>query len=112
MSPNQTCVSLPGSLVVRGTDVARSWAEARFVPKIWTNSPRAATGTLEALLPVAAFSNPCKLTTGACPWEFAIRARPRAAHFIGRSPYRQTFLTEQIPCMQFLRQVNANRNSI
>src|ERR1700691_3990781 len=109
MSPNQTCVSLPGSLVERGRDVALSWTADRFVPKIWTNSPRAATGTLEALSPVAAFTNPCEFTTGACPWALATRARPRAAHFIGRSPYRQTFLAELIPCMQFLRLVNANR---
>jgi hypothetical protein len=30
---------------------------ARFVPKMVTREPRAATGTLEALLPVALFTN-------------------------------------------------------
>jgi hypothetical protein len=54
MPPNNTCV--PAASVGMGKPLADAVAVARLLPKMVTSDPRAATGTLDALRPVAALT--------------------------------------------------------
>jgi hypothetical protein len=67
MLPNNTCV--PPNCVGRGKVVTVSDVVEKLLPNIVTSDPRAATGTLAALTPVAAFTRPFGPMAGVCAWR-------------------------------------------
>ncbi len=90
MPEKSTCVppQAVGSGSVRNFKVSL----ARLVPKMETSSPRDATGTLEALTPVAAFTTPVGLKFGVCWPKSEVAPHAANAHRdrqIARSQLRE-----------------------